>query len=203
METDIFYKPTNSHQYLDYHSFHPTHVKDNIPFSLAKRIICFVSDTSRMEYRLNQLKVWLLACNYPINIIEKGIFNSRLQGPAPKRIDKCNVIPFVTTYASNLSTSSINSNIRTLISARKHGRLHDVLCDVEIVAAYKQPSNLGNLLTRARFCDQKVEFGIPLACSNPQPGLFANCMTVDVIYVSFDISNHVRLSFVPMVKIGK
>ena len=40
--TDIFYKDTNSHFYLDYHSHHPSHMKDNIPYSLAKKLICFV-----------------------------------------------------------------------------------------------------------------------------------------------------------------
>ena len=43
--TDVYYKPTNTHEYLNYQSHHPTHVKDNIPYCLAKRtvnIICSV-----------------------------------------------------------------------------------------------------------------------------------------------------------------
>ena len=59
IETDIFYKPTNSHKYLNYESFHPKHCKDNIPYALAKRIIVFVTNPEKMEFRLSQLKSWL------------------------------------------------------------------------------------------------------------------------------------------------
>ncbi|XP_065650904.1 uncharacterized protein LOC136079116 [Hydra vulgaris] len=52
IETDIFYKPTNSHDYLNYKSHHPKHTKENILFTLAKRIICFVSNPIKMEIRL-------------------------------------------------------------------------------------------------------------------------------------------------------
>lgn len=44
MSTDLYYKPTNSHEYLNYKSHHPKHVKDNVPYNLAKRIVVFVSD---------------------------------------------------------------------------------------------------------------------------------------------------------------
>ena len=38
IETDIYYKPTNNHFYLDFNSHHPNHTKSNIPYNLAKRI---------------------------------------------------------------------------------------------------------------------------------------------------------------------
>ena len=47
LETDIFYKETNSHDYLNYFSHHPQHTKQNIPYNLAKRIIVFVLDEER------------------------------------------------------------------------------------------------------------------------------------------------------------
>ena len=123
IETDIYYKPTNSHQYLDYNSFHPKHIKDNVPFGLAKRIICFVTNSETMEFRLLQLKSWLLKCNYSEKLIEKCIHNSRLQGPAPKPVSKNDIIPFVTTFASNFETKGLTNNIRTLISNKKNGKI--------------------------------------------------------------------------------
>ena len=53
--TDIFYKETNSHFYLNYHSHHPQHIKDNLPYTLAKKIVVFVSDTDQMNFRLEQM----------------------------------------------------------------------------------------------------------------------------------------------------
>ena len=74
LETDIFYKETNSHEYLNYFSHHLENTKQNIPYSLAKRIILFVSDEEKMNERLSELKMWLLSCSYPLTIIEKAFF---------------------------------------------------------------------------------------------------------------------------------
>ena len=157
IETDIHYKPTNSHQYLDFNSFHPDHIKNNIPFNLAKRIICFVSNSAKMEARLIELKTWLRNCGYPPHIIDRSIHNARLQGPAPKPKDKEDVLPLITTFSSNLDTTHITKNIRTLISNRQHGRLEDVLQNVSVVSAYRQPSNLRHLLCRAKYSDQDLQ----------------------------------------------
>ena len=174
METDIHYKSTNSHKYLDYNSFHPLHTKNNIPYCLAKRIICFVYNSDTMWFRLNQLRTWLLECNYPKHIIERGIKNARLQGPAPEPTNKSDVIPFVTTFANNLDTTNLTKNIQVLINYKKFGPLKNVLENVKVVTSYRQPKNLGKLLTKAKFSETIVT---PITQSHPKPtpGLFANC----------------------------
>ena len=42
---DIYHKPTNSFSYLKYNSCHPSHTKNNIFLSLARRIIRIVTDS--------------------------------------------------------------------------------------------------------------------------------------------------------------
>jgi hypothetical protein len=69
--TDIYRKPTDSRQYLHYTSNHPLHVKNNVPFTLAHRIVRIVSKQETVELRLNELKHILLALKYPISIITK------------------------------------------------------------------------------------------------------------------------------------
>ncbi len=69
ISTDIYYKSTNPHKYLNFNSAHPSHIKNTIPYNLAKRIVVFVSDENLVEQRLNELKTWLIYCNYPLNII--------------------------------------------------------------------------------------------------------------------------------------
>ena len=81
--TDIYYKDTNTHDYLDYHSSHPKHVKDNIPFTLAKKIHVFCSDPDTEKQRLSELREHLIKCNYDPKIIDRGFKNAMLQGPAP------------------------------------------------------------------------------------------------------------------------
>ena len=60
MVTDIFYKKTNTHDYLNYNSHHSNQIKCDIPFSLVKRILVFVSDERKVALRLKELRKWLL-----------------------------------------------------------------------------------------------------------------------------------------------
>ena len=55
VETDIWYKPTNPHDYLPYDSAHPDHTKNNISYNLAKRIIVFVTNPEKVIIRLDEL----------------------------------------------------------------------------------------------------------------------------------------------------
>ncbi|XP_071126623.1 uncharacterized protein [Mytilus edulis] len=73
LTTDIYYKKTDTHQYLNFHSCHPSHTKRSIPFCLARLVCTIVSDDFTKELRLNELKVFLKEQNYPNPLIEKGI----------------------------------------------------------------------------------------------------------------------------------
>ena len=48
IETGIYYKDTNTHDYLPYDSAHPDNSRDNVPYNLAKRIIVFVSNEEKI-----------------------------------------------------------------------------------------------------------------------------------------------------------
>ena len=65
---DIYYKPTNSFNYSTYSSCHPSHTKNNIALSLAKRIINIVTDNR--EKRLSELKKHLIERNHPPDTID-------------------------------------------------------------------------------------------------------------------------------------
>ena len=59
ISTDVYYKDTNTHDYLPYDSAHPESCKKNVPYNLAKRIIIFVTDPEKVEVRLTELRTWL------------------------------------------------------------------------------------------------------------------------------------------------
>ena len=65
IETDIYYKSTNAHDYFPYGSAHPDHSRDNVSYNIAKCIIIFVSNGEKTEYRLNELKNWLKVVKNP------------------------------------------------------------------------------------------------------------------------------------------
>ena len=62
LETDIFYKPTDTKQYLNLRSCHPRHVKRGLPYNLARRIctIIIVSNDEVKVKRLEELSVSLV-----------------------------------------------------------------------------------------------------------------------------------------------
>ena len=79
IQTDMYYKPTDSHDYLPLESYHQRHVKDNIPYTLARMICTIVSDPIRREFRLQELTGWLKKSDYPDNPINRAL-NSLLRG---------------------------------------------------------------------------------------------------------------------------
>ena len=76
INTDVYYKSTDTHQYLSYKSCHPRHTKTNISYSLARRICTIVDEPTLRDKRLDELKQFLLGREYPIAIIEHGIKQS-------------------------------------------------------------------------------------------------------------------------------
>ena len=112
IETDIYYKDTNAHDYFPYNSAHPDHSEDNVSHNLAKRIIIFVSNEEKIEYRLNDLKIWLKSCKHFKNVINRAFRNARLQGLAPLKTNSNN-ISFVITYYDNVNDNGKVKKIRT------------------------------------------------------------------------------------------
>ena len=56
INTDIYHKPTDSFNYLHFSSHHPSHIKRNIPYNLANRIMRIVSDINIRKLRFSELK---------------------------------------------------------------------------------------------------------------------------------------------------
>ena len=76
IETDIYFKKTDSKQYLLYSSCHPRHVKNNIPYCLAWRIKTKVTENNRLAKSMEELKQDLMRRNYPILLINDCIEKS-------------------------------------------------------------------------------------------------------------------------------
>ena len=74
ISTDIYFKPTDTHLYLNFKLCHPKHTKVNIPFCLALRVVTIVSDKSLQGDRLDQLKSFLSKQNYSETLIENVLW---------------------------------------------------------------------------------------------------------------------------------
>ena len=61
---DIYYKPTDTHSSLPFSSNHPNYCKNNIPFTLTRRICTIVENTEVKMEHLENLKMNLSKYQY-------------------------------------------------------------------------------------------------------------------------------------------
>ena len=104
--TDIFYKTTDTHQYLDYRSCHPKHTKNNILYTLARRICTIIVEEDLREKRLLELMMLLRKQNYPEGLIQKVVEKARtisvteLRSPKEENYEH-KILPIVITNNPN------------------------------------------------------------------------------------------------------
>lgn len=162
IETDIFYKPTDSKQYLLYTSCHPKHTKNSIPYNLARRLKTIVSEERTLQTRLAELKTYLLKRSYPLKLIEDAIAKVQLidrkeilNGDSHKKSSDIGMIPLVTTF--NPHNPEIYPEINHFKSIlHRNEDLHRCFRDKLFLKSKRQPPNLKRLLTKAKFNSNPV-----------------------------------------------
>ena len=163
LEMDIYRKPTDSFNFLHYHSCHPKHTRDNIALSLAKRIVRIVS--LDIDKRLNELKGHLISCSHPEQSINYAFSKIYLPKSAPE-----GDIPLVFTSTHNPSHRFDSRVIKTILKDVSGDQMKKAFSNHRVVLGTRQPKNLRNLLTRSRFSSHPHRE----LCSRPPSGLF-NC----------------------------
>ena len=153
--TDIFYKETDTHQYLNFKSCHPSHTKRNIPYNLARRICTIVSEPATLKTRLTELSNFLLECNYPKSLIENGIRKAQeipqnvLRNVGNSIENETEKIPFISMHNPNSqSLFPIVSSVFT--SLKTNPNTQTLFADTKLVNSKRQHNNLKSILTSAR-----------------------------------------------------
>ena len=97
----MYYKATDSKQYLNFNSCHPKHTEINIPF-FACRLCKKKSNKSTLDTHLKELNTTLIERKYPLQIIKSGITRA-LEIPREDLLrvqekNEGNITPFISTY---------------------------------------------------------------------------------------------------------
>ena len=139
--SDLYRKPSDRCQYLLPQSCHPPHCTQNIPYSLALRIVRICSDEKSRDARLNELKQMLLSRNYSKNIINAAIARAVAipRSEALKRVvrEKSQDRPvFVITYDPRLPSivKIVHKHYRTMI--KKDPRMKRVFPAPPLIALH-------------------------------------------------------------------
>ena len=77
IETELYVKPTDSHQYLLSSSCHPFYCKKGIPYSQALRLNRICSNNKFFDKRCNDLEKYLLDRGYSERMVRKEILRAR------------------------------------------------------------------------------------------------------------------------------
>ena len=73
LETDLFCKPTDCHQFLHFNSAHPFHNKKSIVYSQGLRIKRLCSSPVAFQKHLKNLKTWFCKRGYPQKVVDAQI----------------------------------------------------------------------------------------------------------------------------------
>ena len=77
IETDLYIKPTDCHQYLHYDSSHPLHVKLSIVYSQGLRVRRICSSDEKIENHFGKLQEWFCKRGYPSNLVQNQLEKSK------------------------------------------------------------------------------------------------------------------------------
>ena len=145
IQTDLYTKPTDTHQYLSPESCHPRHCTTLIPYSQSLRIRRICSREDDFTRRLQELKSHLIDCGYNESMVDSQFKrtleiqrHTTLQPPQQR--PTLNRVPFVTTFHPSLSTltKSLRKHLPILHSFQ---RLKQALPEPPLVA-FRRPKNL-------------------------------------------------------------
>ena len=75
--TDVYIKPTDTHQHLHASSCHVFHSEKSIPFSQALRFNRICSENAFFDKRCNELEVWLKSRGYSDKMVRSQILKAR------------------------------------------------------------------------------------------------------------------------------
>ena len=158
ISVDIYYKTTDTHQYMPFNSCHPRHIKTNIPYNQARRICTIVEDPNTRKKRLKELYGFLRNRGYPDTLIKSGIQKAENHSQRELRTRKENrrqgkTLFMVSTH--NPRNPKLQTKIREIINTLNiDNHMKKVMNDTTFIFSKKQPPNLKKLLTRAYFTSE-------------------------------------------------
>ena len=150
--TDLFVKPTDTHQFLDPSSSHPYHCKEGIPYSQALRLNRICSDNDSFDKRCNDLEGWLMERGYNGKMIRKQILRAR-EHSRKDLLEREKTETSEPNLTFNITYDSVFQNIRNILQElhlllapdKEHKK---VFPDVPVVG-FRNVKSLKDYLVRA------------------------------------------------------
>ena len=114
IETDLYVKLNDSHQYLLSSSCHPFYCKKGIPYSQALRLNRICSNKEFFDKRCNDLKKYLLERGYSEKMVRKEILRARAI-PRDALLEKVNNEEKQNKITFNVTYHAVFRDVRIII----------------------------------------------------------------------------------------
>ena len=166
LHTDLYVKPTDKFQYLNFNSSHPYHQKASLPYGLALRIKRICSDPGDFKSHCDKLVVLLRKRGFKMGLIKDGIRKASLLNrdellqPTTVR-EKDERIIFSTTY--NPMIPDLKEKLYNLQPILHSSPKCRKLFPQPPIIAYRRNRNLNDLLVSRRLPSDTVIY--PAAAS--------------------------------------
>lgn len=165
----MFSKPTDAHQYLNFRSCHPPHVRKGIPYSQALRLKRICSNENQLRERLEDLKGFLVKRGYRGDFVENQF--SRMKNI--KRVDLLerkqrsevgNKNTFVIDYHPGLQDlHGIFMELQQIVGWSDS--FLKIMPDLPMIC-FRRAKNLKDHLVRSKLPKEQDEIGGMFKCGN-------------------------------------
>ena len=184
--TDLYIKPTDTHQYLHPASCHPGHIKSSIPFSQTLRILRICSERSTADRHIANLVQHLVKRGHSKKKVLKQVNRAKREFDTPVQRESTTTtsqaqdssavshkprrIPLVLTYHPGLP--DISAITRRFLPMLHLNSSMKEICPEPPLIAFRRPPNLANSLIRAKLAsgNQKLFSCGPCSAKGPKRG---------------------------------
>ena len=172
LQTTLYVKPTDTHNYLHARSTHPTHLKNNLPYSQALRIRRICSETTELNKHNNKLAAQFSARGYSETLIKKQI-DRAVTTPREDTLQlthkqKTNRIPLITTFHDSLPPlSRIIQNRWDILTLKPEFK--EIFKEPGLLA-YRRPENIKDIISSNTIINDKVYH------SKSSPKIIKSCL---------------------------
>ena len=181
--TDVFYKQTDSHDYMHFNSCHPRHTKNNIPRTLARIVCTIVDDPTRRHFRLEELKQWLSKKGYPSSLVKNAFSKvtcmdqQLLRATKPPKNDDL----LVYLQINNPNNPNVFGYIRDYVSfLGKSKKYQNIFGGVKVIKSEKQPPNLQKLLVKSNILRENLNAQVT-KCGRSNCGTCRHILETDTV----------------------
>ena len=173
---DLHIKPIDGHQFLHYKSYHPSHIKNSIPYSQALRISELCSSHNDFNAYISNLKDWLLAKYYRQKVVSEQIVKV-VFGKQPSRKDTSEQgVPFVAKYHPKLKDlGKLIENLELFLNSDSEVRRD---FSPAPIVSYRNARKIKDYIVRSKLYPIERKVG-SYRCGNPRCRLCTSIQVTD------------------------